>query len=1090
MAADDDKLVNIGVDLLPFYSPERGFLFQNLFHGSKIPETSAFFFEPDDRPREEIKGADITVNGSDKPWQIIYGEVLVGGVISLITTDVPGGGKWLHMVTTIAGHECEALLEMRANNEEVTFGTSGGNIDGWSNGDWAFVPPESNAYVFVSFSSGNVDQVANADLVAQSAALFPGVWTSNHRQRGRAHVYNILYYSFEKFPEPGLPNIQFLVRGDNQVYDPRDTTYKYTNNAALLIAHFLTNSDYGYGASYDTDINIDNLIEAANICDETVTLADTSTEARYTINGVFDVSQTPDNILSELGECIGGPIVYRAGQWFIYPAEWKTPTLELDENDIVQIDTVRVGLDKARAFNAVKGTFLSPEHDWEIVDFPAVTNALYESQDGERIYSDVTYPFITSSATAQRLSKIKLERIRQAIEVQATFTLKAFQAQVYDNVLLTLTRFGWDEKPFEVLDTQLVLSGGAVGVQMQLRETAEAIYDWNDGEETTVDLAPNTTLPLPTHVTSPTNLSLRSDSEDLYIRNDGTIFSRLRVSWDAFIDPFILNGGRVEIQKKDTTAGDANYTIGGVATGDINEFFILDVKESHNYNIRIRAVNSIGFKSAWVSAEHVVTGKEQPPSVVTGLIGTPREFGVLFSWSAISDKDISHYLLSYGEDRQNLLTYSEAFDNAAWTKTRASITANDIASPDSLVTADKLVESNAASNDHYLEQIGKTVVSGNKYRVSVFAKADERTKLKVVTHINGFPGNYGAIFDLDNGDIDSEIGTIESPLISNIGNDWYLCEFVVTSDENHVDTGILIKLVNASGTDIYNGDGSSGLHVWGASFQNSPNSNEIYVKTEASAITAATRTQIAEVRATEYAWNVQDADTYDIQLIAVDTSGNKSITYTKAEVIIAAPSVPQTLVGTIIGPDLLLTWAKPATTQFEITEYQIKEESVIVATIKGTSYKQRVDWEGDHTFEILAVDVAGNIGSAASTDVSIVAPGAVSDIEPTIVHSNVLLQFEEPSSLTLPIDYYLIKRGATLGAAVLVAQVSKSFVQLLETSGGEKTYWIIPVDTAGNEGTEASVTLLVGKPPNYTLHADQGLSADDGDTITNILCIN
>jgi hypothetical protein len=54
------------------------------------------------------------------------------------------------------------------------------------------------------------------------------------------------------------------------------------------------------------------------------------------------------------------------------------------------------------------------------------------------------------------------------------------------------------------------------------------------------------------------------------------------------------------------------------------------------------------------------------------------------------------------EQRTNLLfPYSEEFDNAAWSKTRSSITSNTIVAPDGTLTGDKLVEDTANSPTRY-----------------------------------------------------------------------------------------------------------------------------------------------------------------------------------------------------------------------------------------------------------------------------------------------------------------------------------------------------------------------------------------------------
>jgi len=72
--------------------------------------------------------------------------------------------------------------------------------------------------------------------------------------------------------------------------------------------------------------------------------------------------------------------------------------------------------------------------------------------------------------------------------------------------------------------------------------------------------------------------------------------------------------------------------------------------------------------------------------------------------------------------RTNLVTYSEDFSNAGWTKTNSNITSNAIISPDGSLNADKLVAT-SVSGTHQAKDI-LTAVSGN-YTFSVFAKKGE-----------------------------------------------------------------------------------------------------------------------------------------------------------------------------------------------------------------------------------------------------------------------------------------------------------------------------------------------------------------------------
>jgi hypothetical protein len=57
------------------------------------------------------------------------------------------------------------------------------------------------------------------------------------------------------------------------------------------------------------------------------------------------------------------------------------------------------------------------------------------------------------------------------------------------------------------------------------------------------------------------------------------------------------------------------------------------------------------------------------------------------------------------DNGQNLLTYSDQLDNAAWTKSGASITANAVTAPDGTSTADGLIE-NSATSTHQMTQNG------------------------------------------------------------------------------------------------------------------------------------------------------------------------------------------------------------------------------------------------------------------------------------------------------------------------------------------------------------------------------------------------
>jgi hypothetical protein len=148
--------------------------------------------------------------------------------------------------------------------------------------------------------------------------------------------------------------------------------------------------------------------------------------------------------------------------------------------------------------------------------------------------------------------------------------------------------------------------------------------------------------------------------------------------------------------------------------------------------------------------------------------------------------------------RYNLLTYTEQFDNAAWTKSNATVTANAVIAPDGTTTADKLVE-NAANAEHLVFQ---SITSGSN-TISVYAKAAERSWLRM-----GDSSGAKIWFDLANG----TLGSADRPAsIQPIGNGWYRCSYLGSNFTN-------ISFLVATGNNVnaYTGDGTSGIYIWGA----------------------------------------------------------------------------------------------------------------------------------------------------------------------------------------------------------------------------------------------------------------------------------
>ena len=164
------------------------------------------------------------------------------------------------------------------------------------------------------------------------------------------------------------------------------------------------------------------------------------------------------------------------------------------------------------------------------------------------------------------------------------------------------------------------------------------------------------------------------------------------------------------------------------------------------------------------------------------------------------------------EQRVNLLLYSEQFDNAGWSKTNGTITANATTAPDGTVTGDKHVPDLAATLGTGATQTrvqqSPSATSGTSYTFTLYAKAGEFDRIEFA--LLATP-TVSALFSLTSGTVVSGTGASITP----DGNGWYRCALTVTAGA----TGALAIRWTAQSSTVLVGDGTSGIFVWGAQFE-------------------------------------------------------------------------------------------------------------------------------------------------------------------------------------------------------------------------------------------------------------------------------
>ena len=193
---------------------------------------------------------------NNAPLNIVYGRRRIGGTRVLMEVTGDKNEK-LHIVLALCEGEIEEV-------ERVYF-----------NGVWIHDPQFDDKVYYPDLgeaAGGTVNSVVahlGADAQTADSDLVAAVtdWTTDHRLRGTAYLYVYLEFDRDIFPT-GMPVVAADVMGV-KVYDSRTSTTAWSDNPALCIRDYLTNSRYG--RDIDSSLVDDTSFEAAaDYCDEII----------------------------------------------------------------------------------------------------------------------------------------------------------------------------------------------------------------------------------------------------------------------------------------------------------------------------------------------------------------------------------------------------------------------------------------------------------------------------------------------------------------------------------------------------------------------------------------------------------------------------------------------------------------------------------------------------------------------------------------------------------------------------------------------------------------------------------------------------
>ena len=160
----------------------------------------------------------------------------------------------------------------------------------------------------------------------------------------------------------------------------------------------------------------------------------------------------------------------------------------------------------------------------------------------------------------------------------------------------------------------------------------------------------------------------------------------------------------------------------------------------------------------------------------------------------------------------NLVEYSETFDNVAWIKSNANITANNTTAPNGTATADKIAANGTLTSSYFAvgQSIANNIV-GQPYTATLYAKAGTLTQM--LMYLGASNGIY---WNLSNGQFISYYSGVQNIIAYNseaVGDGWYK----YTISLNASSTTISFESYAAKSGDLYaNYTTADNYYLWGA----------------------------------------------------------------------------------------------------------------------------------------------------------------------------------------------------------------------------------------------------------------------------------
>jgi hypothetical protein len=319
------------------------------------------------------------------------------------------------------------------------------------------------------------------------------------------------------------------------------------------------------------------------------------------------------------------------------------PLLQLTEDDIIGGYTLSIP-SKNERFNRVICSFVDPSRNYQVneVQFPPIDDSGLTGADqhanmktadgGFLLEGRFDFKTITSQYQAEEMAEVILRRSREALTLGLTVSFDAYDLAIADIVNITHSSLGFSAKPFRVMG---ITFNEDFTIGLSLVEHQDSHYTW--ATKTQATTVPSTNLPNPFTIQPPASVTL---DDELIEYNDGTVIVALNVTIGASTDSFV---DYYQVEYKLST--DSDYII--YAQGSGLNHRVLNVIDQKIYNVRVKAVNTLGVSSTYVTETRTIIGAIEPPQDVEDFSCNILGQEAHLSWSQVPDLDLAYYQIRY-----------------------------------------------------------------------------------------------------------------------------------------------------------------------------------------------------------------------------------------------------------------------------------------------------------------------------------------------------------------------------------------------------------------------------------------------------------